>query len=308
MARIPENRTYWNETATATAFPQLSEVLNVDVAIIGGGIVGITTARMLKNMGQTVAVIEARSVGRQVTGKSTAKITSQHSIIYQTLEQKFGEDRARLYANAQESAVRKIRSLAAPYGIDCDIETKSAYAYTRDESYVSKIEKEVEVAQRLGLPASLVHQTGLPFDVRAAIRFENQAQFHPIKYVVGLAKTIPGEGCHVFESSRAVDWDPTRVVTDQGSVTARHVVMATHLPLEQVGGYYALAIRRLSRSSQPELDVCPTACTSMSSSRAIRFEPTRARTATFTPSSQARASSPVIPMRSANIFRKSKVG
>lgn len=139
MPHIPENRTYWNETATATDFPQLSEDLNVDVAIIGGGIVGITTARMLKDMGQTVAVIEARRVGRQVTGKSTAKITSQHSIIYQTLEQKFGEDQARLYADAQESAIRKIQSLAAHHGIDCDIETKSAYAYTRDESYVSKI-------------------------------------------------------------------------------------------------------------------------------------------------------------------------
>ncbi|YBW40976.1 FAD-dependent oxidoreductase [Nitrobacter sp. TKz-YC01] len=241
MTHTPENRTYWNETAAATAFPRLFGDVNADVAIIGGGIVGITTARMLKDMGQAVAVIEARRVGRQVTGKSTAKITSQHSIIYQTLEQKFGEDRARLYAGAQESAIRKIRSLAAHYGIDCDIETKSAYTYTRDRTYVSKIEKEVEVAQRLGLPASLVNQTGLPFDILAAIRFDNQAQFHPTKYIAGLAKTIPGDRCHVFEDSRVVDWDPARVVTDRGSVTARYVVMATHLPLEQVGGYYALA-------------------------------------------------------------------
>jgi glycine/D-amino acid oxidase-like deaminating enzyme/nitrite reductase/ring-hydroxylating ferredoxin subunit len=241
MTNIPRDRTYWNETAAATGFPQLSEDLSVDIAIIGGGIVGITTARTLKDMSHTVAVIEARKVGRQVTGRSTAKITSQHSIIYQILEQKFGEARARLYAEAQETAIRKIRSLAAEYGIDCDIEPKSAYAYTRDESYVSKIEKEVEVAQRLGLPATLVRQTDLPFDVLAAIRFNNQAQFHPTKYVAGLAQTIPGVGCHVFENSRAVDWEPTRVVTEQGSVTARHVVMATHLPLGQVGGYYARA-------------------------------------------------------------------
>ena len=239
MAHMPQDRSYWNDTATTTAFPQLSGDLDVDVAIIGGGIVGITTARMLKNLGQTVVVIEARSVGRQVTGKSTAKVTSQHSIIYQTLEQKFGERRARLYAEAQEDALRRIRSLAAQHGIDCDIETKSAYAYTCDESCVSKIEKEVEVAQRLRLPATLVRQTDLPFDVLAAIRFDDQAQFHPTKYVAGLARTIPGDGCHVFENSRAVDWDPTRVATDQGTVKARHVVMATHLPLGQVGGYYA---------------------------------------------------------------------
>jgi glycine/D-amino acid oxidase-like deaminating enzyme/nitrite reductase/ring-hydroxylating ferredoxin subunit len=186
-------------------------------------------------------VVEARKVGRQVTGKSTAKITSQHSIVYQTLEQKFGADRARLYADAQETALRKIQGLAAQYGIDCDMETKAAYAYTRDESYVSKIEKEVEVARRLGLPATLVHEVGLPFDVLAAIRFHNQAQFHPTKYVAGLARTIPGEGCSVFEDSPVVDWEPTRIETEQGSVTARHVVMATHLPLGQIGGYYARA-------------------------------------------------------------------
>ncbi|HEX9931589.1 MAG TPA: FAD-dependent oxidoreductase, partial [Allosphingosinicella sp.] len=99
---LPQDRTYWNETATMPSFPQLSGDLEVDVAIIGGGIVGITTARLLKDQGLRVAVIEARRVGRQVTGKSTAKMSSQHGILYQTLEQKFGEDRARLYAEAQE--------------------------------------------------------------------------------------------------------------------------------------------------------------------------------------------------------------
>ena len=92
-----------------------------------------------------------------------------------------------------------------------------------------------------GLPASLVSDTGLPFEVRAAIRFDGQAQFHPTKYVAGLASTIPGDGCHVFERSRVTDWDPTRVETEHGSVKARYVVMATHLPLGQVGGFYAQA-------------------------------------------------------------------
>ncbi len=207
MSKTRQDGAYWNATATATEFPRLSGKERVDVAIVGGGIVGITTARLLKDKGCSVAVVEARKVGRQVTGKSTAKITSQHSIVYQTLEQKFGADRARLYADAQERALRKIQGLAAQYGIGCDIEIKAAYAYTRDESYVSKIEKEVEVARRLGLPATLVHEVGLPFDVLAAIRFHNQAQFHPTKYVAGLARTIPGEGCSVFEDSPVVDWE-----------------------------------------------------------------------------------------------------
>jgi glycine/D-amino acid oxidase-like deaminating enzyme/nitrite reductase/ring-hydroxylating ferredoxin subunit len=241
MAHLPQDRTYWNATATAPKFPQFGGDIAVDIAIIGGGIVGITTARLLKDRGFTVAVIEAHQVGRQVTGKSTAKVTSQHNIIYQTLAQKFGEDRARLYAEAQETALQQIQSLASQYRIKADLETKAAYTYTREEEYVSQIKKEVEVAQRLGLPAALTRETGLPFDVLAAIRFDNQAQFHPTKYVAGLAQTIPGDGSHVFEYSRAVEYEPTRVVTEQGTVTARHVVMATHLPLGQVGGYYAMA-------------------------------------------------------------------
>jgi glycine/D-amino acid oxidase-like deaminating enzyme/nitrite reductase/ring-hydroxylating ferredoxin subunit len=244
MTSLPQDRTYWNATAEAPDFPRLSGDISVDIAIVGGGIVGITTARLLKERGLTVAVVEARRVGRQVTGKSTAKVSSQHGLIYQTLERKFGQERARLYGEAQETAIRKIRQLASRYGIDCDLEGKAAYTYTRDEEHVSEIEKEVEVAQRLGLPATLVRETGLPFDVLAAIRFDDQAQFHPTRYVAGLARTIPGDGSHVFEQSRAVDWEPTRVVTDQGTIIARHVVMATHLPLGQIGGYYARAYPR----------------------------------------------------------------
>jgi glycine/D-amino acid oxidase-like deaminating enzyme/nitrite reductase/ring-hydroxylating ferredoxin subunit len=239
---LPQNRTYWNETAQVPSFPQLAGDLDVDVAIIGGGIVGITTARLLKDQGLRVAVIEARRVGQQVTGKSTAKMTSQHGILYQTLESKFGEDKARLYAEAQEAGIRRISELAARYGIEADIEPMPAYVWTDDESYVSKLEKEVELARKLGLPASMRRgDIGLPFEVLAAMRWDDQAQFHPVKYVAGLAATIPGEGSHVFEGSRAIDYEPTRVVTERGTVTARHVVMATHLPLGQVGIYYSIA-------------------------------------------------------------------
>jgi glycine/D-amino acid oxidase-like deaminating enzyme/nitrite reductase/ring-hydroxylating ferredoxin subunit len=240
MMAATDDRGYWNATAGETkAFPRLEGDIEADVAIIGGGIVGVTTARLLKDKGQKVALVEARRVGREVTGKSTAKMSSQHGIRYQTLERKFGEDRARLYAQAQEWGIRRIAELAAAHGIDADIEAQPAYIYTRDEKYVSELEKEAETAQRLGLPATLTRETDLPFDVLTALRFDNQAQFHPTKYVAGLAATIPGDGCQLFESSRAVDYEPTRVVTEHGSIKARHVVMATHLPLGQVGLYYA---------------------------------------------------------------------
>jgi len=240
MATSVGSNVYWIDTAAPPSFPALAGEVAVDVAIIGGGIVGISAARLLKDRGLTVAVIEARRGGQEGTGKSTAEKSSQHGIRYQTLEEKFGEDRARLYAEAQEAGLRTIRALAAQHGIDADIEPLPAYVYTLDEAHVGEIEREVEVARRVGLPASLTRDTGLPFDVLAAMRWENQAQFHPVKYVAGLAATIPGEGSHVFEGSRAIDWAPDRVATAAGAVRARHVLMATNLPLGQVGLYYAM--------------------------------------------------------------------
>lgn len=233
------SRVYWTDTCSPPQFPQLSGDLDVDVAIIGAGIVGVSAARFLKDQGMTVALVDARRVGQGVSGKATAKVTSQHGLTYHTLDKKFGEDRARLYAEAQETGLRRIIELPRIHGFDADIEAKPAFVYTRDERHVADIEEEVKVARRLGLPASLTRDTGLPFDVVAAMRWDNQAQFHPVKYVSGLANTIPGDGCHVFENSRVTDWDPRRIATEQGSVRARHVVMATNLPLGQVGLYYA---------------------------------------------------------------------
>jgi glycine/D-amino acid oxidase-like deaminating enzyme/nitrite reductase/ring-hydroxylating ferredoxin subunit len=236
----PDEHSYWNATAgEPPQFPTLDGDVEADVAIIGGGIVGVTTARLLKDRGQRIALVEARRVGREVTGKSTAKMSSQHGTAYQTLIRKFGEDRARLYGEAQEAGIRRIAELARTHGVDADIEAQPAYLYTRDEDSVAQLEEEAEAAQRLGLPATLTRETDLPFDVLAALRFDGQAQFHPTRYVAGLAATIPGGGCHLFENSRVVDYDSTRVATDRGSIRARHVVMATHLPLGQVGFFYA---------------------------------------------------------------------
>ncbi|MGQ0661815.1 FAD-dependent oxidoreductase [Sphingosinicella sp.] len=239
MARDTDHRSYWNATAPQVGFPALRGDLNVDVAIIGGGIVGVTTARLLKDRGLTVALVEARRIGEEVTGKSTAKITSQHNIVYTTIAGKFGADGARAYAEANQAGLAAIRELAARHSISCHLESRPAFTYTRDEGEVQRIEDEVALARKLALPASLTTETGLPFPVCAAMRWDDQAQFHPVRYVKGLAATIPGDGCAVHEGSRVIDWDARRIATDQGSVRARHVVMATHLPLGRTGFFFA---------------------------------------------------------------------
>jgi glycine/D-amino acid oxidase-like deaminating enzyme/nitrite reductase/ring-hydroxylating ferredoxin subunit len=234
-------RSFWIETANVQHFPQLTGNVEVDVAIIGGGLVGVTTARFLKDAGLKVAVLEARRVGQQVTGKSTAKLTSQHRLSYQALVKSFGKDRARLYADAQETALACMLQFDQQYRLEADIQRAPAFVYTRDQAFTAQLEKEVEIARELGLPASLVTNTELPFDVLLAMRWDNQAKIHPVKYVAGLAATLPGDGSSVFENSRVTEWEPTKVTTQQGSVKARHVVMATHLPLGQVGLYYTMA-------------------------------------------------------------------
>lgn len=231
-------QSYWSATAPATRWPALSGDLEVDVAIIGGGMVGVTAARLLKDRGLRVALVEARRIGEGVTGGSTAKITSQHNIAYTRIARNFGEDGARCYGEANQAGLGTIAELVSRHRVDCDFARAPAYTYTLDPNRTGTIEAEVELARRLGLPASLAADTSLPFETRAAMRWDDQARFHPVKFAKGLAETIPGEGCHIFEESRVTDWAPDRIATDAGSVRARHVVMATNLPLGRTGYFF----------------------------------------------------------------------
>ena len=236
---MAEHRSYWNATAPESSFPALRGEIDADIAIIGAGIVGVTCARLLTDRGLKVVLVEARKVGEGVTGKSTAKITSQHNIAYTIIDKKFGTDNARRYGEANETGLRTICELADRNGIDCALERRPAFTWTNDPDEVSRIEQECHLAARLGLPASLTRDTGLPFAVQAAMRWDDQAQFHPTRYLKGLAASLAGDGCQIFEDSRVTDWDPHRIQTDQGCVRARHVAMSTHLPLGKTGLFFA---------------------------------------------------------------------
>jgi len=238
---LPGNPTsVWLATTPATDFPSLTPGVSVDVAIIGGGLVGLTAATLLKAEGLTVAVVEAGRIVQGVTGYTTAKLTAQHGQFYDYLLRHFGEPKARAYAVANLRAIDEVSRLALEHGIDCDFQRTESYVYTESSDEVDTLRAEGEAAARLGLPSSLVTETPLPFPVRLAVRFDNQAEFHPRKYLLGLARLIPGGGSHIFEQTRVTGWDegePCTVHTERGEIRAGKVVVASHFPVNDKALY-----------------------------------------------------------------------
>jgi glycine/D-amino acid oxidase-like deaminating enzyme/nitrite reductase/ring-hydroxylating ferredoxin subunit len=235
---------FWVESTPETDYPSLEGDINVDVAVVGAGITGITAAYLLKEAGKRVALLEMKKVARGATGYTTAKITSGHNLIYASLEKSLGLDGARAYARANEAALAKVRELASALNLDCDLETKANYVYAEREDSLAEIEAEVAAAKRAGLAVELVRETPLPFPVAGAVYLADQAQFHPRKYLLPLVERIQGDGSYVFERTRALDvrhGTPTVVETDAGSVRAGTVVLATHLPFEDQGLFFAKA-------------------------------------------------------------------
>jgi glycine/D-amino acid oxidase-like deaminating enzyme/nitrite reductase/ring-hydroxylating ferredoxin subunit len=226
---------YWMDSTSPTAYLPLTDDVEVDVAVIGGGIAGICTAWELARAGQQVAVIEADRIVAGTTGYTTAKLTAQHGLIYDRLRSAFDAETARGYAASQLDAIDRVAAVVAELGIDCDLERLPAYTYVTSAGQVEQIRAEVDAAQAAGLPASLVTETALPFEVAAAIRVDDQAQFHPRRYLLALADDVARRGGLIFERSRVTGLDegePCRLTTESGTaVTARDVVVATHYPI-----------------------------------------------------------------------------
>ncbi|WP_458206846.1 FAD-dependent oxidoreductase [Haladaptatus sp. NG-SE-30] len=230
----------WLETTQSSDFDPLDGDRRVDVAIVGGGIAGLSAAAELKDAGRTVAVLEAERVVSGVTARTTAKLTSQHGLVYRELLSRFGHERARQYATANEAAIEIVAERSEK--VDCDFSRRPAYTYVTDSGERGRIRREVETARSLGLPASFVESVPLDVDANCAVRFDDQAQFHPRKYLLTLTDEIQGDGCEVFEETRATDLHsghPCRVETERGTVTADHVVVATHFPFVDPAGYFA---------------------------------------------------------------------
>lgn len=238
----------WTSRAPRTSFPTLNQSLHADVLVVGGGIVGLTTALQLIDAGRSVIVLEGLRVGGQVTGRSTAKVTTQHGLIYRHLIDAFGLERAQIYADANRAGVAQIHDWISEFDIACDLEEKPAYAYTCDAAWIPEIEAEADAARQLGLSAHVLDRAPLPFDTTGALCFPNQAQFNPASYLIGLANAVVTKGGRIFENSRARLVDEAsrwRAVTDMGNVHAEHVVVATNMTVKSPVG--------MSKRTQPRM-------------------------------------------------------
>jgi glycine/D-amino acid oxidase-like deaminating enzyme/nitrite reductase/ring-hydroxylating ferredoxin subunit len=241
-ATAAAHESLWIATTEGPEFAALNGAPEVDGAVLGAGITGLTTALLLKTAGLRVAIIEASGICLGKTGHTTAKVTSQHGLIYDTLSSKFGDDGARGYGEANQAALELIERLVASHAIECDFERRPSYVYTEQDAQVSQLEQEARAAQTAGLPAHYTEETDLPWPVKAAVRFDDQAQFHPRRYCLALARLIEGDGCSVFEHTRALDVEegsPCVVKTDRGDVRAAFVVVATQIPFLDRGGFFA---------------------------------------------------------------------
>ena len=211
-----------------------------DVIVVGAGMTGLLTAYYLKERGKKVLVLEADRIASGQTERTTAKITSQHNLKYSKLIQTLGMKKANIYAQANEAAIREYEWLIKKYGIDCQFERVSAYMYTLKDA--ESLEKEAEAASSLGIKTYVTDQTELPFPVKAALCFRNQAQFSPLQFIRHLAAEL-----EVWEHTKVVDVKGKQVLAEKTTLTkekivlaAEHIVLATHYPLKNVPGFYFL--------------------------------------------------------------------
>ncbi|HPF43949.1 MAG TPA: FAD-dependent oxidoreductase [Syntrophomonadaceae bacterium] len=232
---------YWLDSVKETEYPSLQEDIKTDVVIVGGGMAGITTAFLLKEKGLKAAVLEADRILYGTTGHTTAKVTSQHSLIYARIKNQMGEELTHQYADANESAIDLVASLVQEHKIDCDFSWQPAYMYTNDPKYIKDLEDEYQAASGFGIKASLNDRIDTPFTIKRALKFDRQAQFHPVKYLQVLAEKISGDGSAIYENTPAVNIDKEKgqVITRHGhTVTADKIVIASHYPFFDGGGLY----------------------------------------------------------------------
>lgn len=236
------NSLWLSEDLDNKKFENLNKDILTDVCIIGAGILGLTCGYYLSKSGLKVTVVDKSDIARKTTGHTTAKITSQHSLIYTYLVSTYGEQFAKDYLFANQEAIENIKKIIDTESINCNFEWQSNFVYTIEKSEVNKIKKEVDCVNALGFPANFVTKTGLPFEIAGAIQFKNQAQFNPIKYVNSLSDCIIKNGGEIYTNTTVYDvqkdGDLFSTLAVGGTIKSKYVILASHYPFINFPGMY----------------------------------------------------------------------
>lgn len=239
----------WSRSTKIPEREPLDGNIFTEAAVIGAGMTGILTACFLQELGFHVVVLEADRIGSGQTKNTTAKITSQHGLIYDGLIKKLGERKAALYAKANEEAIGWYEKLIEKHQIECHFEKLPSYLYSADFSEEDSLpadgnpssekeeclKREAKAAAKLGIKAAFTKETRLPFPVCGAVRFEEQAQFHPLEFIKEISKDLT-----IYEQTKVLKVKKNRIMTNRGTVRADHIVFATHYPILNVPGFYFL--------------------------------------------------------------------
>lgn len=226
-------RSLWNETVTRPEFPTLESDTETDVLIIGGGIAGILTAYFLQQNDVPYILVEKDRICGGTTGNTTAKITFQHGLCYHKMLQSSGLERADMYLQANRMAFGKYAALCRE--IDCGYEIKNNYVYATDDR--QKLEDEISALSKIGYNAVFAKDLPLPIKTVGAVCFEDQAQFHPLRFLYAVAK-----GLNIYEHTFVREMEGTTAVTDRARISAGKVIVTTHFPMINKHGSYFLKL------------------------------------------------------------------
>lgn len=226
-------KSLWLDTVKLPEFPQLRKDIKTDVLIIGGGIAGILTAYYLHQKGVKYILVEKDTICSHTTGNTTAKITFQHGLIYHKILKSWGFNTAKMYLEANKLALKSYNELCE--NINCDHQVKDNYVYTLDNR--KKLEDEYYALDKIGYNAQLCEYTSLPFKTLGAIKFTNQAQFNPLKFISQISKSL-----NIYEQTFVKEMAGNTAITNNGKINADKIIVATHFPFINKHGSYFLKL------------------------------------------------------------------
>jgi glycine/D-amino acid oxidase-like deaminating enzyme/nitrite reductase/ring-hydroxylating ferredoxin subunit len=236
------NTPYWILSSEGKTYETLDQDHSTDYLVIGGGLLGVTCLYLLSKAGQDVTLIDANRIGYGTSGRNTGKLTAQHGNIYSSIEKNYGIEKAKEYYKINMRAIQFIEDRIKEFNIDCQFKRLPAYLYTQDSSSVAKLDKEFDLYQRIGIDCSYEKEAPIPLKVLAALKMNNQAQFHPKQYLDALAEQCTKQKGRIFENTRVTDFHPGKEciveLKNNKKIAAKNVIIASHYPCYDGKGFY----------------------------------------------------------------------